>query len=196
MLARDVGGQAGEGRPAGERGDVQDQPAALRAHHRQHQPGEPPGADDQGLQLVAELVVADLLDGAEHAVPGVVHQDVHPAETFHRSGDGLLALLGVADVQGQCEDPARVLADQLVQGLRPARGRQDPVPGLRRRPGQRPAQPGRTPRHQPMSCHAPCPRLLLIGSRDRTPSHPGGPSPSPSADRSEGARERDGLAVT
>ncbi|GAA3030511.1 hypothetical protein GCM10020229_47430 [Kitasatospora albolonga] len=38
---------------------------AALAHPGEHLADQPPGPDHQGLQLVAELLVADLLDRAE-----------------------------------------------------------------------------------------------------------------------------------
>jgi hypothetical protein len=44
---------------------------ALLAQERQRRLRDPPGAEDVGLDLVAGLLMADLLDRAEQAVAGV-----------------------------------------------------------------------------------------------------------------------------
>ena len=66
----------GHGRHAADRGDLQEVPAALLAQEGQGGLGDPEGAEDVGLDLLAGLLLGDLLDHAEVAVAGVVDHDV------------------------------------------------------------------------------------------------------------------------
>ena len=59
-------------------------PAALLAQERQRGLGDPQRAEQVGLDLVAGLGLAELLDHAELAVAGVVDDDVEAAEVLVR----------------------------------------------------------------------------------------------------------------
>ncbi len=77
------GGRAGAERAAdhtGGRRDREDQSRALLAHHRQHGTGHVHGAEQQGLDLGANLIRAELLEEAGVEVSRVVHQHVDAAE--------------------------------------------------------------------------------------------------------------------
>jgi len=71
---------------AGERGDptdggnLQEVTAALGAQERQRRLGDPQRPEQVGLDLLAGLRFAELLNHVELAVAGVVHHDVEPAE--------------------------------------------------------------------------------------------------------------------
>ena len=69
---------------AADRGHLDDVAAALLAQVRQRRLGDPQGAEQVGLQLVAGVGLAELLDHAEVAVAGVVDHDVEPAEVLVR----------------------------------------------------------------------------------------------------------------
>ncbi len=69
-----VEGAAGEAELAADRADVDDPAPALAAHRRQHELGQADGAEDVGLELAADELERDGLDGAGLAVAGVVDQ--------------------------------------------------------------------------------------------------------------------------
>src|SRR5690606_20278476 len=72
------------------------------------------------------LRVGHLLDGGEEAVPGVVHDDVDPAEAVGGGGDGLRHLRLVGEVDGQGEQARRVGAREgAEETLGRAGGRRD-----------------------------------------------------------------------
>jgi len=60
-------------------------PAALLAHERQSRLCDPQGAEQIRLELVARLLLAELLDHPELAVAGIVDDNVEPAETLVRT---------------------------------------------------------------------------------------------------------------
>ena len=59
-------------------------PAALSPQIRQRRLGDPQSAEHVGLDLVARLLLGQLLDEAEVAVAGVVDDDVEPSEVVVR----------------------------------------------------------------------------------------------------------------
>ena len=65
-------------------GDLDDVAAALLAQVGECGLGDPERAEQVRLDLVAELLLADLLDHPELAVAGVVDDDVEAAEVLMR----------------------------------------------------------------------------------------------------------------
>ena len=94
-----VGADERERRDPADRGDLQDVAAALLPQERQRRLGHPHGAEDVGLQLVAELVLGQLLDEPEVPVAGVVDDDVEAAEVLVGLLDGGEVRVPVGDVE-------------------------------------------------------------------------------------------------
>ena len=61
----------------------------------------PERAEDVRLELIARLLLAELLDHAELPVAGVVDDDVQAPEVLMGAADGLEHGLAVGDVQRQ-----------------------------------------------------------------------------------------------
>ena len=74
-------------------------PAALLAQERQRRLGDPERAEQVGLDLVADLGLAELLDHPELAVAGVVDHDVEAAEVLVGLLDGGEGRGAVGDVE-------------------------------------------------------------------------------------------------
>ena len=72
---------------AGNGGHIDNGPAPLRPHVRQHELRQPGKAEDIDLQLPAGLLQRHVLDGAERAVTGVVDQHVDASLGLHDRGD-------------------------------------------------------------------------------------------------------------
>ncbi len=104
--------------------------AALCPQVRQSRLRDPEGTEQVGLQLVAELLLADLLDHPELAVAGVVDDDVEPAEVLVRPGDRVERRGPVGDVELQGEDGVAVLLDEVPEAADVAGGGGHPVAAL------------------------------------------------------------------
>jgi hypothetical protein len=72
---------------------------ALTTHDRQHGPLHGQGAEHIDLIDGSDRGVGSLLDGAEQAAAGVVHQHVDPAERVDRRLDRLGRLVGIGDIE-------------------------------------------------------------------------------------------------
>ena len=81
------------------RGNGEHQAGALLAHHRQHGAGDVHRAEQQRLDLVADLIGAEFLEEAGVEVAGVVDQDVDAAEPRDGGLDRGLRVLGAGDVE-------------------------------------------------------------------------------------------------
>ena len=111
-------------------------------------------AEDVRLHLLAELLLAELLDEPELAVARVVDHDVQPAEVLVRLGDGCEVGLAVGHVELQRQHGVAVLRDQVVERGGVAGRRGDPVAALQR--GDRPlaAEAARAAGDEPgLLCH-------------------------------------------
>lgn len=80
---------------------------ALLAEDRQDGLGDVEDAEQVRLELVAELLLGDLLDGAEEAVAGVVDDDVERSERLVRGlhGGGDLVAVGDVELEGSTASP-------------------------------------------------------------------------------------------
>jgi hypothetical protein len=92
--------------------DLDDGTAAAGPHVRQDQAGQPHGPEEQDVELVAELLLGGLLDGADDPVAGVVDQHVDAPIGGQGRLDGSLALARVAHVQRNRGDPSREVPGQ------------------------------------------------------------------------------------
>ena len=110
--------------------------AALLAQERERGLRDPQRAEQVGLDLVACLLLADLLDHAELPVTGVVHDDVQAPEVLVGAADGLEHRVAVGDVERERQQRVAVLGREVVERVRVARRRRDPVAALQR--GDRP----------------------------------------------------------
>src|SRR5437660_6792686 len=88
---------------------------ALRAHDRQRRLGHPESAEHIGFDLVAGFLFADLLDGAEMAVAGIVDDDVEPAKALVRLGDSRVDGFLVGDVELDRGDVVAIFLDQISE---------------------------------------------------------------------------------
>ena len=113
---------------AGGRGDGEQQAGALLAHHRQHGAGDVHRAEQQRLDLVADLFGAEFLEEAGVEVARVVDQHVDPAEPRDGGLDRGLGVLGAGDVELHGEQVV-VVADRRrdLRGI--AAGGDDGVAG-------------------------------------------------------------------
>ena len=105
-------------------------PEPCVAQERQRGLGDPQRAEQVGLELVAGVGLAELLDHAELAVAGVVDDDVEPAEVLVRLRDGGEVGVAVGDVELERQQPVAVLLDEVVEGGQVARGGGDRVAAL------------------------------------------------------------------
>src|SRR6266496_4081803 len=97
-------------------------PAAVGAQVRDDRAGELDRASQIGVDLVGDLLVGELLGGAEQPVPCVRDHHVDSAELGERGVDHLADLCGVADVQLRGPQLVAVLGGQVGEGLGTAGG--------------------------------------------------------------------------
>ena len=83
-----VAAQGGEGEDAAGAGDLDDVPAALLAQEWQHLADHAEGTQQVGVELGPDVLLVELLDRAEEAVAGIVHDDIDASEVFVGLGDG------------------------------------------------------------------------------------------------------------
>src|SRR6266496_2985075 len=87
-------------------------------------------AEQVRLELVAQLLLGDLLDRSEEPVARVVDDDVDPPERLVRGLHRSEHLVAVGDVEFDREDGVAVLLDQVTQSVRVAGGRCDLIATL------------------------------------------------------------------
>ncbi len=100
-LAGGVEAGAGHGRERGDRGNIDDVAAALRAQGRQHFLDQVPGAEEVGGEQLVGFRRGGLFHRAEQAVAGVVDHHVQARAQTQGLAHGGADLLGVGHVQGQ-----------------------------------------------------------------------------------------------
>jgi hypothetical protein len=98
---------------------------------RQDGAGQLDRAEDVRLDLVLDLLVGELLGGAEQAVAGVRDDGVDAVEIGERLVDDRADRAGVGDVEPPDPEPISVPGRQRVKRLGPAqrRGRLVPAAG-------------------------------------------------------------------
>jgi len=84
--------------------------------------GDPEGAEDVRLQLIAKLLLRELFDQPELPVARVVDHDVQAAEMLLRLVDRGEARRTVLHVEREGEDAISVFGNEIPQGTRIARG--------------------------------------------------------------------------
>ena len=131
----------GNARDPADRGHLQDVARALLAQERQRGLGHPERAEQVGLDLVAGVGLAELLDHAELPVAGVVDDDVEPAEVLVRLRDGGEVGRAVGDVERERQHRVAVLLRRGRRGSSVAGGRGD---ASRRARGRRSPTRGRS----------------------------------------------------
>ena len=107
---------------------------------RQRGLGDPQRAEDVRLDLVARLLLGQLLDEAELPVAGVVDDDVEPAEVVVRLLDRGEVGVAVGHVELDRQQRVAVLLDEVVERRGVARGGGDLVAALQRRDRPLPAE--------------------------------------------------------
>ncbi len=100
---------------------------------RQRGLGHPQRAEHVGLDLVARLLLGQLLDEAEVAVAGVVDDDVEPPEVIVRLLDRGEVGVAVGHVELDRQQRVAVLRGQIVERRGVAGGGRDLVAALERR---------------------------------------------------------------
>jgi hypothetical protein len=109
--------------------------AALLAQRRQRGLGHVDPAEQVGLDLGAEVVAGDVLDGGEVGVAGVVDDHVEPSEPVDGRSHRRLGGREVGDVERERVDAIAVTGFEVVELLRLARGRKHLVARRQRRRG-------------------------------------------------------------
>jgi len=132
-LGEVVDAGAGAGDPPGDRGDVDDVPAALLAHQRQCRVRAVEDAEDVRVEHPAPLVRRRVLDRAQQHHASVVDEHVEAAELFVGAAHERIGLGLVADVGLDGERGSAGRADALgerVDAVGAARGERDGGAGL------------------------------------------------------------------
>src|SRR6266540_1643078 len=110
--------------------DLDDVARALLAEDREDRQRDMENAEQVRLELVAQLLLGDLLDRSEEPVARVVDDDVDPPERLVRGLHRSEHLVAVGDVEFDREDGVAVLLDQVTQSVRVAGGRCDLIATL------------------------------------------------------------------
>jgi phosphoribosyl isomerase A len=164
-----------ERRDAADRRHLQDVAGTLFTQERQRRLRHPQRAEQVGLDLVAGLSLAELLDHAELSVPGVVHDDVEAAEPIVRLLNCVEHRTAVSDVEPQRQQGVAEALGQIVEAGGVPRGGGDPVAALERRDRPLPTETARRTRDEPR-----------LGSHAATLGRACGPQPCPSVARVAG----------
>lgn len=122
-------GAAEGGNPHG-RGDLNDVAATLLPQDGQYRLDDMEDAEDVGLQLVAQFLLAEILHGADQGVTGVVDHHVQPAEPLSGRRDRFEHLGAVGGVQLQRQYRVTEPLDQVGQPPGVAGGGRDLVAAL------------------------------------------------------------------
>ena len=104
--------------------------AALLAQERQRRLRHPQRAEQVGLDLIASLGLAELLDHPELAVAGVVDDDVEAAEVLVRAAHRGERRVAVGHVERHGQHRVAVLRAEVVERAGVSRRRGDPVAAL------------------------------------------------------------------
>src|SRR3954469_7357602 len=119
-----------------DRGDLQDVAASLLAEDGHGGPGEVDDAPEVGLDLGAEVVLREVLDGVDVRIAGVVDENVQPAEGVGRCLDRRGCLRAVGHVKSNGPGAAGVALDEIPKLVRISGCRDDILAGGQRRLGQ------------------------------------------------------------
>src|SRR6266498_2402033 len=137
--------------------DLDDVTRALLAEDREDRLRDMENAEQVRLELVAQLLLGDLLDRSEEPVARVVDDDVDPPERLVRGLHRSEHLVAVGDVELNREDGVAVLLDQVTQSVRVAGGRCDLVATLEGGEDELAAKAFRRASDEPNFAHdAPC----------------------------------------
>ena len=173
-LRRVVDADVLERRDAADRRHLDDVPAALGAQVGKRGLGDPQRAEHVGLDLVARLLLGQLLDEAEVPVACVVDHDVQPAEVVVGLPDRGEVRVAVGHVELDRQQRVAVFLGQVGQRRGVARGGGDLVAALQGRDRPLPAESARRARDEPnFACHFSNLSYLLLGLSLRL-SHGGG----------------------
>jgi len=85
------------------RGDGEQQAGALLTHHRQDRASDVHRAEQQRVELIADLVRAQLLEEAGEEVARVVDQNINSAKLCDRGLDRRLRILWTRDIEFGCQ---------------------------------------------------------------------------------------------
>ena len=110
---------------------------------------DPDGAEEVGLQLVAQLVLRELLHHAVLSVARVVHHHVESPEVSVRACDRRENRRPVGDVERDREHPLAVGFGEVGEARGVARGPGNTVAAVQGCDGPLSPQPGGRPRDEP-----------------------------------------------
>jgi hypothetical protein len=139
---------------AADRGDIENPPGSLCPHEGQHRTGHVHQSEQICVELGADFVGGGLLERAELAVPGVVHQHVDTSKRAEGDPRDLLCLIELGHVQLRNKYTVGGHVPEChVEGLRVPGRRDHLVPSLQRSVGDRHAQTASSTRHEPYLRH-------------------------------------------
>src|SRR6266496_1794478 len=133
--------------------DLDDVARALLAEDREDRLRDMENAEQVRLELVAQLLLGDLLDRSEEPVARVVDDDVDPPERLVRGLHRSEHLVAVGDVELDREDGVAVLLDQVTQSVCVAGGRCDLIATLEGGEGELAAKAFRRAGAEPNFAH-------------------------------------------
>src|SRR6266496_157753 len=145
--------------------DLDDVARALLAEDREDRLRDMENAEEVRLELVAQLLLGDLLDRSEEPVARVVDDDVDPPERLVRGLHRSEHLVAVGDVELDREDGVAVLLDQVTQSVCVAGGRCDLIATLEGGEGELAAETARRTGDEPDFAHDV--NLLLVWTATR-----------------------------
>jgi hypothetical protein len=106
-----------------------------------------------GLELVAELLLAELFDRAAQGVAGVVDHDVQPSEVVVGAAHGLEHGLPVGHIQTERQQRVAMGGGQVCQGVGVAGSRSDLITTRERRLDEVTAEAAGRAGHEPGLAH-------------------------------------------
>ena len=104
-----------ETREAADRGNVDDQAAALLAHDRKHRFRHVDQAEHVGLEHCANLIVLTFLDRREIGIAGIVHEHIDATESSLCFSDDTLDLFPLRNIERQDERTVGMTLDDILQ---------------------------------------------------------------------------------
>ena len=127
--------------------------ARLLAKDGHGRPGDVNDPPEVGLDLGAEVVLREVLDGVDVGIAGVVDEDVQPAERVGRGLDRRGCLRAVGHVKANCPGAAGVPLDEVLNLVRISGCGDDILAGGQRRLGQGTAKAARASGDEPGTRH-------------------------------------------
>jgi hypothetical protein len=152
-LGRLIGAKSRDRVAPTDRGDLNDVAARLLAEDGQGCPGDVDHAPEVSLDLGAEVVLREVLDGVDVGIAGVVDENVQPAEGVGRCLDRLGGLPAVGHVKSNRPGAPGVPLDEILELVRIAGCGDDILAGGQSRLGQGTPKPARASGDEPSTRH-------------------------------------------